>query len=252
MSKEEANRTGAQVPSAPSKKALDHLVDSVSEDAPGLAATAILGSGFLATALGLAGVVLAKSIRSSTDKQMEATQRMLVAAVNDIRRSMDDDNRLLALMETEEFADLVTDVLKASVATQSAEKRGLLKNILVTSSTETKAREFEARLFIRLVDELEPLHIQVLSFLNSPALFMRGRGRSLQAENVHDGKGAVYQEVTTVLLLAFQDHPDDHVEVVLEDLIRKKLTESLPNTLVREQTSFTTNLGKRFLAMIRA
>lgn len=165
---------------------------------------------------------------------------------------MVDEERLLELVGSEDFADLVADILEASVATRSAEKRNLLKNILVTSSTERSASEFESHLFIRLVDELDPLHIEVLHFLNSPVAFMRDRGTPLQPEPVNDGKGPIYQDANTTLLLAFQTHPDDHVDVVCEDLVRRKLMVSIDNDLLRERSSYTTPLGKRFLAMIRA
>ena len=100
-----------------------------------------------------------------------------------------------ALKSNDTFIDLVLDATTIAIRTSSEEKRRSLRNTIINAGLPGPPIAAKQRLFLRVVDEFDELHLQLLKFFDSPVEFMRAQGQTLPT---HDGpKGGAYDPTTS-------------------------------------------------------
>lgn len=167
------------------------------------------------------------------------------------------DIDLEALKANDTFIDLVIDATTIAIRTSSEKKHRSLRNAIINAGLPGPPNAAKQRLFLRLVDELDELHLQLLSFFDSPAEFLRAQGQSLP---VHNGPtGMAYDPTTSnaslksVLDLAFPEYSrqPDFLSTVLSEVKRRGLiTGEELFVHCHDGSRFTTSLGQEFLKFV--
>lgn len=115
--------------------------------------------------------VLAPSLERRRDEWL----RQLGQAVEELRQRMEDfDPR--DLENNEAFVSAVLAASTVAVKTHQQEKLEMLRNAIVNTVLPGAPDEYEQMRFLRYIDELTPLHVRVLSFLEEPAEWFDDRG----------------------------------------------------------------------------
>lgn len=139
----------------PKKSTGREVVEAVVEGSVGM--VPIAGSA-LAVAFSLA-------LGWAYNKRMQAWFETVAEAISELQGSTIDFE---AIAEDDRFVDAVVAASKAAQGTSHAEKLRALRNA-VTNSLSAEAPSEELRLrFIRIVDEMTPMHMSLLVFLNDP------------------------------------------------------------------------------------
>lgn len=223
-----------------------------------VAAARAAGSAALGLALPIVGDVVS-SILGETFPA--AYQRRCAEWRDDVAASLSDlasrEIDLEALKANDAFIDLVVDATTIAVRTSSEQKRRSLRNAIVNAGLPGPPSAAKQRLFLRLIDEFDELHLQLLNFFDSPGEFMRAQGRSLP---VHDGPtGMLYDPRTSnaslkrVLDLAFPEYSkqNEFLSMVISEVRRRGLITSEEMFVhCHERSSLTTHLGQEFLRFV--
>jgi hypothetical protein len=162
------------------------------------------------------------------------------------------------LREDDAFIDIVLEATIIAIRTSSARKRTCLRNAIITAGLPSPPTGVKQRLFLRLVDELDELHLQLLSFFESPGDFLRAQGKSLP---VHNGpRGMAYDpgisnaSLKRVLDLAFPEYTEqqEFLSIVIAELKRRGLIQREQLLIsCMDGSQFTSSLGGEFLSFVR-
>lgn len=107
-------------------------------------------------------------IGPSLERRKEDWLKYLAEAVDELRERLDGfDPR--DLEGNERFVDAVLAASTIAMKSHQREKLEMLRNALVNSLLPHAPDEHEQLTFLRLIDELTPLHVRMLSVLDDPA-----------------------------------------------------------------------------------
>jgi len=152
-------------------------------------------------------------------------------AINELRRRGVDVD---ALKDDPKFVDFVADATAAAMRTHREEKRTALRNAIINSAMPTSPSETKARVFLRLVDELDAHHLLLLDLLANPSAFLSKRGVPFPGRasdpyierdelTMHQSPRSLLSIVRRVLP---SELPEDLHDLALQDLNRRGLVAS--------------------------
>lgn len=170
------------------------------------------------------------------------------------RRGVDVD----ALKDDEVFVDFVLDATAAALRTHREEKRRALRNAITNSALPHAPNETKARVFLRLVGELDVHHVLLLQLMADPAGFLDTRGLKFPGppDNHLIEKDALSQRESPRSLLSLVELvlrdvlPEELDDVVLQDLVRRGLTSETFSALCLPSRSLVSALGDEFVRFI--
>jgi hypothetical protein len=147
----------------------------------------------------------------------------------------------------EHFVSAVLAASTLAMKTHQEEKLEMLRNALVNVVLPRAPDEHEQMNFLRFVDELTPLHVQILRFLEDPNRWYES-ARAAKPTFSMGGLGAV-------LFPAFRQFSEHTLEAALFDLDQRRLSDaasSLGVTMTNAGVwaSRIRPLGARFLAFV--
>lgn len=178
------------------------------------------------------------------NKRMQAWFETVAEAISELQGSTIDFE---AIAEDDRFVDAVVAASKAAQGTSHAEKLRALRNA-VTNSLSAEAPSEELRLrFIRIVDEMTPMHMALLVFLHDPSSWYERH--ALQRPNVMMGPKS------SIIDPAFPQLGEDELlrSRLLSDLEGWRLTAQSFSGMMTEQgiwASATSSLGEAFINFI--
>lgn len=178
------------------------------------------------------------------NKRMQAWFETVAEAISELQGSTIDFE---AIAEDDRFVDAVVAASKAAQGTSHAEKLRALRNA-VTNSLSAEAPSEELRLrFIRIVDEMTPMHMSLLVFLHDPSSWYERH--ALQRPNVMMGPKS------SIIDPAFPQLGADELlrGRLLSDLEGWRLTAQNFSGMMTEQgiwASATSSLGAAFINFI--
>lgn len=164
---------------------------------------------------------------------------------------------LEALKANDTFIDLVVDATTIAIRTSSEEKRRSLRNGIINAGLPGPPNAAKQRLFLRLVDQLDELHLQLLRFFDSPSEFLRAQDESLPKHN--GPTGMAYDPRTSnaslksVLDLAFPQYSSEQkfLSMIISEIKGRDLITSQELFVhCHERSRFTTPLGQEFLRFV--
>ena len=223
-----------------------------------VAATRAAGSAGLGLALPIVGdvvsTILAEAFPTAYQRRCSEWRADVTASLNELANR---DIDLEALKSNDTFIDLVVDATTIAIRTGSEQKRRSLRNAIINAGLPGPPSAAKQRLFLRLVDEFDDLHLQLLNFFDSPGEFLRAQGQSLP---LHDGPtGMAYDPTTSnaslkrVLDLAFREYSkqQEFLGTVISEVKRRGLITSEKLFVhCHEGSSLTTPLGQEFLRFV--
>ena len=146
------------------------------------------------------------------------------------------------VLESDSFLDLF---LKASVAAQQTneeETRRRLRNAIGNAALKTEPEEWQ-HVFVSILGELRPVHMQLLVYLQNPKKF-------LEAAEVARLQRTMGTSVRTVAAAVFSDWSDEFFAQVARTLSDHGLIQNIGGVMSGRGaiSSRTTDLGNRLLA----
>jgi hypothetical protein len=154
------------------------------------------------------------------------------------------------LSENELFVTVVLNATQAALRTHQKEKLEALRAAVINAALPMAPGEQEQLMFTRLIDELTPLHLQILRFMRDPADWFEQR--NIPKPEVTVGTWPL------ILVTAFPGLADDAAvfSQVMSELVALGLTGYRMTTVEISQQELleklTTPLGDRFLDFITA
>jgi hypothetical protein len=145
-------------------------------DLPGRSAAEVVKAGLAGVPLvgGPIAELFQLAIGPSLDRRREEWFNHLAAAVDELRQRLDGfDPRELG--SNEQFVSTVLATTILAMKTHQQEKLDAFRHAVVNSALPGAPDEFEQMTFLRLVDELTPLHVRMLTFLADPAAWYADR-----------------------------------------------------------------------------
>jgi hypothetical protein len=149
-----------------------------------------------------------------------------------------------SLKDNPEFLDILFQANNIAMRNSQKSKLDALKNAVIHSATESDINYSIKQIYLRLVDELTPLHFMVLKFLNNP-------DERYLKNNLTRGNYIISLFRTTLGEASeFKKHAS-LMNIVLKDLNRMGLI-SIDNidTMSGNQGSATTEFGKDFIDFV--
>lgn len=153
-----------------------------------------------------------------------------------------------ALREDEGFISLLIEATLVAAKTHQREKREALRNAVVNRSLQPDLDETLQHIFLRLVDELSPLHLQLLQMAHNPIQWGERTGIKLPA---------LYHGAFSTLIekgIPELNGKRDVYERLWEDLVQRGLVNKggihTMMTASGVWDSWTKPLGKEFLGFI--
>jgi hypothetical protein len=173
----------------------------------------------------------------------------LAEGFNDLRERVDDLDAHLAGDEV--FATTVLTATQAAIRDGRAEKMEALRNAVLNSALPGAPDEFMQATFLRLVDELSPIHLRMLTIVDNPRHWFD------QHPELRAPEFGISSSIGALIEAAI---PDVAGRRDIYDLVAKELEDrnlvSLPLHTTMTATgaweSHTNGLGQQFLAFISA
>lgn len=157
------------------------------------------------------------------------------------------------------FCDFVMDAIAAAMRTHREEKRKALRNAITNAALPSHPGETKARVFLRLIDELDVHHLLLLELMANPTAFLAKRGRPMPGpasdhyvEMDHNTLYMSPRSLTAIVHSELRDElPEDLQEIVLQDLVRRGLTSVQRfGELCLPGRSLASGLGQEFVRFI--
>jgi hypothetical protein len=120
---------------------------------------------------GPAQVVFENVFTAPLEKRKQAWLEQLAIAVEELQARIKDLTPE-KLAENEVFVTVTMQASQIALRNHQQSKLDALRNAVVNSALPNSPEENEQLIFLRLVDQLTPLHVRVLSLLNDPASWM--------------------------------------------------------------------------------
>lgn len=159
-----------------------------------------------------------------------------------------DGLRLEDLADDESFVTTAVQATTVALRTHQEEKRDALRNAVVNAALTGAPDDDLRQVFLNAVDELTPVHLRLLAFLDDPAGF--AQRRDVTYPSVSMGDLSTFIEVAMPELQGRRDLYD----LAGQDLHRRGLTNTggLHATMTESglYAQRTTALGRQFLAFI--
>ncbi len=152
-----------------------------------------------------------------------------------------------ALRENEQFQATVVQAVRIASTTASADKKRILQNAILNSAIGS-VDEFYRHVFMQLIDEITPHHIQFLNYLDNPRAYPAAVER---AKSVYMGSRSAVIEAALPDLVS----DEDLFVRVSSDLQRLGLANTSSNTVMMTGgdgmlNPQTTSVGRAFLNFI--
>lgn len=203
---------------------------------------------------GPAEVLFASIFEKPIERRRDATLSLLMSAVATLQQHPDVDFE--ALRNSDDFYEFAHDVLRAAIRAHRQEKLRALQNLLVNAALPGAPGEAKARVFLRMVDELDVHHLLLMELMAAPQRFLEQRGLpfpgrgdrliEMDAMTMHESPRSLESIVKSVLS---EELPDDLRELVLQDLVRRGLTAATFSVLCGH-ASLLSPLGLEFVRFI--
>lgn len=115
-------------------------------------------------------LILFETIFSSPiEKRKEKWFKSLGAAITELTERVD-SLTAESLSSDEKFVSISMQATQIALRNHQEEKLKALRNCIINSVIHTNIDENKALMFTRIIDEITPLHIKLLSFLKNPAI----------------------------------------------------------------------------------
>ncbi|GAA4740612.1 hypothetical protein GCM10023328_22240 [Modestobacter marinus] len=197
---------------------------------------------------GPVGVALAMTMGWAYNKRMQAWLQDVAEAITELQDTIEGWPPFQDLAEDEVFVDAVVHASRAAQATHQDEKLNALRNGVLNSLGPDAPDVDEQARFFRLVDQLTPSHLRLLTFLDDPGAFFDAAGVA-RPNLLMGGRSSLLSQLPD-----FAGRPDGWVDLLTRDLSDAALTNmgglntiSTGDSLWRSATS---PLGGRFLRFI--
>lgn len=181
------------------------------------------------------------------DRRMQDWLAKLQLTVNKLR---DRGVKVEELREDEDFADLVLQATEAALRTKSDTKREHLRNALLNARLAGPASDVSARMFVRLVHELDELHVLILQFLKDPAAYCARR--QIQIEAFHFGGRTMHGALGDLAQTAFRGEHQPILSQAIDTLTQRGLAawNASLDVYAGGANRFLPTLGEEFLRFI--
>ncbi len=151
-----------------------------------------------------------------------------------------------SLRTNEIFISVAMQASQIALRNHQKEKLEALKYAVINSVLITSINENKALIFTRVIDELTPLHLQVLSFLNSPEIHEKvlQDKAGINTSVYYPGNINIWEET----------YPEmKKEEQLIEQIVKELHTKGFVfhNSFHMGKGSVTTNYGKEFLEFIK-
>lgn len=126
----------------------------------------------------LAGPFAAEFIATLVSPSLERRRDEWMQVVADELRRLADRGKvdLEQLKANQEFVDILIQATSAALRTRHAEKREALRNAVLNTTLGASPDEVERAMFLHLIEQFTPLHIQMLQFYRDPAAWLDRMG----------------------------------------------------------------------------
>lgn len=177
------------------------------------------------------------------------------AIVEELRRlqAADASFNVEELVTNESFVTAVYNATRVVVGTHQRKKHEALRNAVLNVATGAAPDDSTTALFINLIDRFTPLHLTLLSFLHGGAPVRDLARRNMRARLCTEPIAALAECNSDFKAAGYELH-----DLLLEDLRSTRLVRwQVDDSTGRVNhfnlgDSFTTELGKRFLAFVSA
>lgn len=167
---------------------------------------------------------------------------------------------LSALLDSDDFCNLVVDATASAMRTHREEKRQALRNAITNAGRLGSAGDTKTRVFLRMIDELDVHHLLLLQLLDDPAAFLMARKMPFPPP-ANDGiteRDSFLMDRSPRSLLSIANStmrnslPDELRDIVFDDLKRRGLIDAKTtfSTLCIADKTLASDLGREFIRFI--
>lgn len=203
-----------------------------------------------------AGEIFSLLVVPPIQQRWEQWMKSVAEELSHIREKFD-GFEIRELARNEEFITTLLSATQIAVRNHDRDKIGALRNAVINCAIGPGIDSDRQAIFLGYIDELTPLHLRVLKYLDAPKLWHSQQGTSFPEENF-DFNIFIHKDLPEL------QGPEGLGEKVIEDLIAKRLISVEINQPARvyedpedkrlmdhaERSSKTTLLGKKFLKFI--
>lgn len=153
--------------------------------------------------------------------------------------------------QIDRIVDAVLAATPAALRTTSKAKHEALHNAIIRSGLPGGPSDATARAFVRMVDDLDELHISMLRFLADPIAYLAEIGRPVSPSG-HLGMGArpLYCSLGDAIDRAFGSYGSDLIAMVADDVERRRLASVNGSAMCNPGHGSLTSFGKEFVQFI--
>jgi len=180
------------------------------------------------------------------DKRKEQWLHSLAEAIEKINEKVESMTPE-ALSQNETFISVSMQATQIALRNHQKEKIAALKNAIINSAINTSMDENKSLMFVRIIDEMTPIHLKVLSFLNNPDKFEQEL-QSKTSKNITTH----YPENINIWNEYYPDlrGSKDLILQVVKELIAKGFIH--PHVTLLGSGVCTTGFGQEFLTFVSA
>ncbi|MBA4104959.1 MAG: hypothetical protein C0485_04295 [Pirellula sp.] len=150
-----------------------------------------------------------------------------------------------SLQSDDVFIDVMVKASQIAVSTHAAEKLEALRNAVINSALGIDIDSARQQLFLRYVDELTPIHLQVLRFMQNTEAGSIAAGVPPRSIVV---AGSLLHVIKDAFPALVKD--EGFVKVIQSDLDTRGLIASLGRGFASRDNRMTTSHGDAFLAFV--
>lgn len=177
------------------------------------------------------------------DKRRQEWLSSLGIAIEELTKKVDGLSPE-ALSGNEAFISVALQATQIALRNHQQEKIAALKNAIINTVLEKSIDENKALIFTRIIDEITPLHIMVLTFLNKPENYEKELQAKARSTFTHYPNNiSVFEEYYPELKSS-----SSLVEQVIKELYAKGFV--FVESIHRGKGRVTTQFGQEFLAFI--
>ena len=187
---------------------------------------------------------------SPIEKRKEAWLNQLADVINEVQKRVSEITPE-RLAENDAFVTVVMQASQVAIRNHQQAKLEALRNAVLNAALPNPPHEDEQMIFLRLIDQLTPWHLRVLSVLNDPTQWM-------ERNNVHNpgwGMGGA-STVLEYCLPDLQGQRETYDQIVLDlqgqGLLGQGQSLHVMMTGSGMVASRTTERGRRFIKFITA
>ena len=195
-------------------------------------------------------VAFATAMGLAYNRRMSAWFDDVAEAITELQDRSDDWPPLEDLADNDAFVDAVVAATRAAQGTAHQDKLQALRNGVLNSLGPNAPTADEQARFFRLVDQLTPSHLRLLTFLHDPGAAFAAAGVQ-RPDIAMGGRMSLLEQLPD-----FRNRPREWIDLLTKDLGDAGLTNlgglHTMQTGASLWTSATSGLGDRFLAFVTA